>query len=202
MRVEEHLVLHGLAVKKHATAEDVADVAGIDLAVANRTLEANVATNRVAEINGKYTLLPGARIILRGEYSRHYADLRASEAFQAAYSRFERVNEDVKSLVTSWQVRQLPSGEAVSNDHSDRAYDEKVIDRLGTLHERFEPTLQQMSGEVPRLQNYANKLDAALEKAEKGEYQWVSDAHLPSYHTVWFELHEDLLCMLGKERSE
>ncbi len=24
---------------------------------------------------------------------------------------------------------------------------------------------------------------------------------IPSYHTVWFEMHEDLLCTLGIERG-
>jgi hypothetical protein len=202
MRADEHLVLHGLSVKRHATAEEVADAIGDDPARVEEVLKANVTTGRVADLNGKYTLMPGGRMIVKGEYSRHFADVRSSEPFLAAYERFERVNEEVKALITSWQVRQLPSGEAVTNDHSDRAYDEKVIDRLGTLHERFEPTLQEMCTVVPRLQRYADKLDAALHKAEQGDRQWVSDVNLPSFHTVWFEMHEDLLCMLGKVRVE
>lgn len=202
MRADEHLILHGLAVKKHATPDEVADAVDVDADEVRRTLAANVATGRVADLDGRYTLLPGARMIVRGEYSRHYGELRASESFAAAYEVFEKVNEDVKSLITSWQVRQLPSGEAVTNDHSDQAYDDKVIDRLGALHERFEPTLRQMSKELPRLERYAAKLDAALEKAEQGDGRWVSDVSIPSFHTVWFELHEDLLCMLGKVRID
>lgn len=202
MRADEHLILHGLAVKRHASADEVADTLGVDVAAVRRTLEANVATGRVADMNGKYTLLPGGRMIVRGEYSRHFGGLRASEAFNAAYERFERVNEDVKALITAWQMRELPSGEAVANDHSDPAYDEKVIDRLGAVHDRFEPTLRQMCVEVPRLSRYADKLDAALEKAEHGGIEWVSDVTVPSFHTVWFELHEDLLCMLGRTRIE
>ena len=42
----------------------------------------------------------------------------------------------------------------------------------------------------------------ALERAEDGAVEWVSDAKIASYHTVWFELHEDLLRMLGREREE
>ena len=141
-------------------------------------------------------------MIVKGEYSRHFAGLRTNDAFETAYERFEKVNDDVKAVITAWQVRELPSGEAVSNDHADPAYDEKIIDRLGAIHERFEPTLKQMCAEVPRLERYAEKLDSALEKAEQGESQWVSDVTIPSYHTVWFELHEDLLCMLGRERVE
>ncbi|NQV20995.1 MAG: hypothetical protein HQ511_06225, partial [Rhodospirillales bacterium] len=43
---------------------------------------------------------------------------------------------------------------------------------------------------------------AALEKAEDGETEFVSGAKVDSYHTVWFELHEDLLRILGREREE
>ncbi len=42
----------------------------------------------------------------------------------------------------------------------------------------------------------------ALERAEGGAIEWVSDARILSYHTVWFELHEDLLRILGRQRSE
>jgi hypothetical protein len=30
----------------------------------------------------------------------------------------------------------------------------------------------------------------------------VSSPKIESYHTLWFELHEDLLRLLGKRRSE
>jgi hypothetical protein len=45
-------------------------------------------------------------------------------------------------------------------------------------------------------------LGAALEKAEDGEIAWVSDAKIESYHTLWFELHEDLLRLMRRERAE
>ena len=35
-----------------------------------------------------------------------------------------------------------------------------------------------------------------------GEIDWVSGVRIDSYHTVWFELHEDLLRMLGRTRQE
>jgi hypothetical protein len=59
-----------------------------------------------------------------------------------------------------------------------------------------------MSSVEPRLSWYARKLSAALERAEDGAHEWVSDAKIESYHTVWFEMHEDLLRLLGRERSE
>jgi hypothetical protein len=49
---------------------------------------------------------------------------------------------------------------------------------------------------------YAQKLLAALEAAEDGDREWVSDVRRESYHTVWFELHEDLLRIMGRAREE
>jgi hypothetical protein len=35
-----------------------------------------------------------------------------------------------------------------------------------------------------------------------GEGDWFTSPLVDSYHTVWFELHEDLLATLGLERAE
>ena len=34
-----------------------------------------------------------------------------------------------------------------------------------------------------------------------GDTDWFTKPMIPSYHTVWFELHEDLLATLGIERG-
>jgi hypothetical protein len=34
-----------------------------------------------------------------------------------------------------------------------------------------------------------------------GAIDYVSGVKVDSYHTVWFELHEDLLRMLGRSRE-
>ena len=199
MRFEEHLVFHGLAVKKLATAEEVAAAVQLEPAFVRDVLSS--ASNRVAEVKGKFTLLPATRVIIKGEYSRHYRELRANADFVSAYEAFEKINDDLKALITKWQVHDV-GGAQVANDHSDKDYDEKIIDQLGTLHDRFEPVLRTMVNALPRLSVYEVGLDLALERAETGKIEWVSDVKIPSYHTLWFELHEDLLCKLGRTRSE
>jgi len=77
-----------------------------------------------------------------------------------------------------------------------------VIDRLGDLHERFEPILRGLVSGAPRLRYYADALGKALDMAEDGAIEWVSDVRIDSYHTVWFELHEDLLRLVGRQREE
>lgn len=201
MQYRDHLVLHGLVVKKHADAEEIAAAIDLDLGTVKDVLAVHVTNGRVTEINGKYSLLPAARIIVRSNYSRHYATLRSNTAFVAAYESFEKINEDLKALITQWQTYEV-AGTRVPNDHSDKDYDAKIVDRLGALHERFEPVMEELQRELPRLRVYLPRFEHALEKAEAGQNEWVSDVKIASYHTLWFELHEDLLCILGRERVE
>ena len=196
-----HLVLHGLAVKKHATAQEVADLVGLDPALAETLLAEAAATARAQENDGKYMLTPLARVALEGDYSRYWSDLRESEAFLAAYEAFERINVQLKATITDWQTIEL-GGTRVANDHSDKAHDLKIIGRLGETHERADRILARLEKVQPRFEFYRRNLLAALERAEDGDIEWVSGAKLPSYHTLWFELHEDLLRLLGRQRVE
>ena len=88
------------------------------------------------------------------------------------------------------------------NDHADADYDDKIVDRLGGQHERAEKVLGRFAALEARLGVYGQRLDDAYDKVLAGEHDWVSGARIDSYHTVWFELHEDLLRMLGREREE
>ena len=198
---DSYLVLHGLAIKKHADAAAVAAALGLDEAAVQAALDEAVAKGRAARAGEAYSLTPVARVALEGAYSRLFAAQRADATFTAAHERFETINRDLKALMTAWQTIEI-DGESVLNDHSNKDYDDRLIDRLGALHERAEAILQQLSGGLPRLAIYTRKLEAALEKAEDGAIEWVSGARIESYHTVWFELHEDLLRILGRTRQE
>jgi hypothetical protein len=198
---QTHLVMHGLAVKKHATPEVVAGIVGLETDEVRKVLVNLVEAKRVAQANGKYLLTPAARMALDCDYSRLYADVRVHPDFKAGYDGFERLNGALKQLITDWQTLPVGGGR-VPNDHSNKDYDAKIIDRLGELHERAELVLKRLAGVVPRFQIYDEKLRAALGRSEDGAIQWVSDAKIESYHTLWFELHEDLLRLMGREREE
>jgi hypothetical protein len=199
---EMHLVLHGLAIKKHGDTEAVASIAGLEDERVGTLLEEAARSGRVVQAQGKYMLSPLARMALESDYSRHYGELRGDAGFVGAYEAFEGVNVRLKSLLTEWQTLEV-GGQCVPNDHSDAEHDHRIIDRLGALHEReADAVLQRLASAVPRLDRYRAKLLQALERAEDGATEWVSDARINSYHTVWFELHEDLLRLLGRQRRE
>lgn len=198
---DKTLVLHGIAIKKHATVDDVAGVTGLDQQAVQQIVDEAVAGGRVQQAGDKVMLAPAAQMALASEYRKAYGDLRGDKAFMAAYWDFEKINLDLKQIITEWQTMTV-GGEQVSNDHSDPEYDQAVIDRLGDLHERVEGILDRLAAGLPRLAIYKDKLLAALEASEDGDSAWVSDARTESYHTVWFELHEDLLRVTGEQRAE
>ena len=201
MMDDRNLALHGLAIKRHAQAEAVAELTGLTVAAAKAHLAKALATGRAIEAQGAYTLTPLARVALQSRYEVDFAAQRADAGFTAAYHGFERINPDLKAVITDWQTMNV-QGERRVNDHSDRDYDDKVIDRLCALHERAETVLAGLARVLPRMAIYGRKLEAALDKVESGEVEWVSDIHRDSYHTVWFELHEDLLRIMGQTRVE
>jgi len=201
MMKETQLALHGLAIKKHGTAAEVAGITGLEVALVEKHLEAAVASKRAIKAGEKYVLQPTAQIALKSGYSRDFSNERGDTEMQAAYDAFEQVNEQLKLLITEWQTINV-GGKARPNDHSDPEYDDKIIDRLGDLHERAEPVFDRFASGLPRLAVWKGLLQSALERAEDGDVEWVSAARCMSYHTVWFEMHEDLIRVLGRERLE
>ncbi|HEV7563360.1 MAG TPA: hypothetical protein VGO24_07640 [Solirubrobacterales bacterium] len=198
----EFLALHGLAVKKAGGPAAVAAVLGGDEAEIESALEAAVAAGRAAGAKGTFMAAPAGREWLDEQYPLVYAEFRADPAATEAYERFERINRELLSLFTDWQMIPAAGGERIPNDHSDADYDAGIVDRLGAQHERAEKVLDRFAELDPRLGVHKQRLDDAYDKVLAGDLDWVSGARIDSYHTVWFELHEDLLRMLGREREE
>ncbi|HEX2398727.1 MAG TPA: MarR family transcriptional regulator, partial [Mycobacterium sp.] len=69
------------------------------------------------------------------------------------------------------------------------------------IHERVVPIIAAAALQVPRLSAYGDKLEAALHKIKAGEPIWLTRAIVDSYHTVWFELHEELILAAGLTRD-
>ena len=151
---DSHLVLHGLAIKKHADAAAVAKLVGLSSERVRAALADAVKRGRAAEAQGRYLLAPMARMALDGEYSKFYDGLRRSADFVAAYEGFEKINVDLKQLITDWQTLEI-AGQRVPNDHSKKAHDERVIDRLGKLHERADKLFAKLAAGLPRCRSTA-----------------------------------------------
>ena len=197
----ELLALHGLAVKKAGSPAAVATVLGLEEDKIASALDGAVDAGKAIGAKGTFMLTPAGRSWLDERYPEDFSEFRNNPEATATYERFERVNRELLKLFTDWQMMPAAGGERIPNDHSDPDYDNGIIDRLGAQHERAERILNGFAELEPRLAVYTQRLDDAYDKVLAGEHDWVSGARIDSYHTVWFELHEDLLRMLGRERE-
>ncbi len=123
-----------------------------------------------------------------------------SEAMLAAYNDFRPVNAALKSVITDWQLTSGPGG--TPNTHDDAEYDAAVLRRLEAVHARVVPIIEAATAQLPRLRSYSTKLLVALNKIRSGDTAWLSRPLIDSYHTVWFELHEELILAVGLTREE
>ncbi|MET8828148.1 transcriptional regulator [Streptomyces sp. NPDC004610] len=119
-------------------------------------------------------------------------------AVEAAFDRFLILNPELLDLCSAWQLRAV-DGVMSANDHLDPAYDARVLDRFTDLDRRVAPVCAELRAALPRFGRYRIRLADALARAATGELVYVTDS-TASYHTVWAELHEDLLATLGRQR--
>ncbi|WP_280296128.1 pyruvate, phosphate dikinase [Nocardia abscessus] len=116
----------------------------------------------------------------------------------AIYAEFCAFNGDLKQIVTAWQMKDP----ATVNDHADTDYDGAVLARLSELHGVVQPLLRRIGDVAPRLDRYSARFAQAIERIAAGDHAWVARPVLDSYHTVWFELHEDLIGLCGLSRAD
>jgi len=114
------------------------------------------------------------------------------------FDGFLPVNRRLREVCSAWQAR--PDG--TPNDHSDGAYDDTVRDRLDEVHSAIGPVLRRMAAIEPRLAGYRPRLAEALDKFDDGDSAWLASPLLDSYHTVWMQLHQELILMLGLTRAD
>ena len=122
----------------------------------------------------------------------------ALDVVRTAYDEFLAVNPDLIQVCTDWQLQ--PDGSL--NDHTDDRYDADVIEALGAIDRRIHPVCERLGGQVARFGAYGPRLSGALARVRAGDGKWFTSPAVESYHTVWFELHEDMLQTLGITREQ
>jgi pyruvate, orthophosphate dikinase len=114
---------------------------------------------------------------------------------------FHALDQRMKRVVTAWQVREV-NGEQTLNDHSDAAYDQRVLDELAAIHSEAVEWLSPLAEALPRLAAYRSRLARGIAFAREGDQRFVASPRVDSYHGVWFELHEDLIRLAGRRRTD
>ncbi|KAF0958940.1 hypothetical protein [Rhodococcus sp. T7] len=196
------LTVHTLTLRQLGSAEQLAEINALPIADVEAALEKAVADGAVMAARGNYMVTPAGREFLDEVYLRAFADLRADPAVTDAMDSFETgVNKQVLTLTTDWQTIEV-DGARVSNDHADADYDAKIVEKLGRVHEKTQKVLQPLAQQDPLVDRFLDRIGAALIRAEGGETDYVSGVRVDSVHTVWFQMHEHILRLTGRERPE
>jgi len=120
---------------------------------------------------------------------------------EAGYQRFLAVNQRLIDACTAWQLRTVDGVEG-PNDHLDPVHDGQVLAEFEAVDAVAQPVGAALAGCLERLAGYGPRLAGALARARAGETGWLTGPTIDSYHTVWFEWHENLLMTLGIERGQ
>ncbi|OBF57068.1 hypothetical protein A5787_25610 [Mycobacterium sp. 852002-50816_SCH5313054-b] len=191
----ELAVLQAVRLKGRVRPAELAATLGRDLGGLADPVERLTAAGLLVD-DATLRISPSGRARLETLLAEERRGIDAA-AIAAAYRDFRPVNADFKSLVTDWQVKG-----AAPNAHDDAEYDTAVLARLDEVHARVVPIIEAAAAQLPRLGAYATKLVAALDKVKAGDTAWLSRPLIDSYHTVWFELHEELIGAVGLTRAE
>jgi pyruvate,orthophosphate dikinase len=108
------------------------------------------------------------------------------EAIEALYEEFTGLNNRFKALAVQWQ------------EDNDEAILRELVDHV---HPELGQLLDRLTAHAPRLAPYPARFDHAVAQLRAGDHAWFLRPMIESYHTVWFELHEDLIGLTGRTRE-
>jgi pyruvate,orthophosphate dikinase len=139
-----------------------------------------------------YMLTPDGRAWATGQLlsERASADVHALER---SYQEFMALNHRFKQLVSEWQG-------ATQTDLSGEPW-ATVVASLAAIHEELRPVANDNATQVPRLESYARRFALALDSMQRGDRSMLASPLKESYHTVWFEYHEELIALCGRDRA-
>lgn len=195
------LVLHTLRCIGFAGPGRIAEAAGLDDSDVESELIDLAVTGLVDHVAGGFGgwgLTEAGRGADAAWTTDELDNAGARTSVAEAYDDFLVLNPELLDLCAAWQLRSL-DGVVIANDHSNPAYDARVLDRFADLDRRVGGCCAKLSAALPRFGRYRIRLADALLRARAGCADYLTDG-TASYHTVWAQLHEDLLATLGIPR--
>ncbi len=199
------LVLHAVRLLGFADTDRVAAHFRLDHAVVEEHLEDARARGWVdrSSFGGRSGWFLTARGKVEDE-RRLAAELDGTgrrDELVGAYDDFLELNGRLLQAVTDWQTRPAPGDPLAANDHQDLRWDRRTLAALNDIGVGLGPLATTLAGVLARFDGYDARFALALEEAQHGDHRWVDSIELDSCHTVWFQLHEDLLATLGVQRG-
>lgn len=150
-----------------------------------------LATAGLIEIEGLIAPTQAGLDALDTWYAGDRAALDAARV-DAMHAEFRPLDVRVKRVAAAWQ-----DADARNNWDSRMS----AIEALAAVHAEAMSYIDRHEKFVPRLDEYRKRLTLAIERVMNGDTNYVVKVTLDSYHTIWFQFHEDLLRLLRKERD-
>lgn len=201
----ELLVLHAVRLSGLADDHRVARRFGLDPgSTAEQLLDFQaygwVTWSEFAGLGG-WSLTEAGR--LRGE--RLLADeldgAGARPGVRQVHADFLPHNDRLQRACTNWQLRPTDADPLAPNQHDDSTWDAEVIDDLVGLASALQELQDRLVGQLTRFAGYHGRFAGALDRVREGDPRWVNRVGEDSCHSVWMELHEDLIASLGLQRG-
>nr|WP_313312668.1 hypothetical protein [Dietzia maris] len=163
-------VLRGLERQGYVEFMDFAGSGGWILTESGRTHDAGLHADEVAA--------PGVRPLV-----------------ESAAVEFEQVNPRLVRLVTDWQLADPADGDGGRAEARRR-----VVSELDEVYLALDELMERLVAGVPRFGRYPRQFAAAVDRVRAVDDDWIAGVGMLSCHTVWAELHQDLVSGLGRER--
>jgi hypothetical protein len=201
----ELLTLHAVRLRGMADDHEIASRFALDQSQVTELLLDFQAYGWLTRVDfagtGGWTLTDAGLAENRRQLAAELAAAGAGDAVRACYHRSLPQNARLQKACTDWQLKPTASDPLATNDHFDATWDRHVLDTLDVLDAELVDIVAVLTGALTRFEGYDERFDDALAKAQAGDPAWVTGVRIDSCHTVWMELHEDLLASLGLARG-
>ncbi len=200
----DFVVLHTLRCIGAAGEQRVANAADMPVEVVLAHLRGLSTQGWVALDPGPFggwSLTGSGRVVEQEMLQAEMDRTGAGDQVRACYQSFLPLNPTLLQVSGDWQMRRLTSSTHILNDHADPDYDAGVLSRLIRIDDAIQSALDDLTSHCLRFGVHGKRLATALQRSLNGEIEYVTDS-LESYHTIWFQLHEDLLSTLGISRED
>jgi pyruvate,orthophosphate dikinase len=196
--VDAFAVMRALALLGFATVERVAVAVAASPEAVAKILDA-LPQAHVGKAPRGLHVTPEGRAWLLGQLKaeRDRVDHGAAEKI---YQAFMGLDTRFKQLVTDWQIKTV-GGKRVPNDHADASYDGAIRAELAGFHQATAALLPDIVALTVRLKPFAARFARAANAIAAGDGTMIASPLKDSYHTIWFEMHEELIHLAGRDRA-
>ena len=182
-------VLRVIGLSGQAEIAVVARGAGLGRDAALAIVSAAEAAGLVASGPRGYRLTADGRAQVADALAVERGSLDPAVAM-GLYERFGRIDRTFKELVTDYQVSDLPTKFSWA------------VAGMSEVHPAVQELVARAVELVPRLAPYRARFDTAMDHVQHGEEKYLVSVLLDSYHTIWFQFHEELIAMVGRTRAD